>query len=172
MVSSTADPNVAAKFTALRHSSGAEHRGKRPANVIEVECDLSYPYSSEIREGTLFVAQAMEDKWDIYWYDAHFYFARSWTGALAFRAGVHVSPSHVAIRSIDAHTEFAAAGPASVICQVDFLLKSHLFNQLVPHPLPADLPEDKQTIALYSFSQYGRRAAFASFEDTSKIQAR
>jgi hypothetical protein len=53
---------------------------------------------------------------------------------------------------------------------VDCLVKSHIFGRHVPHPLPPDLPRDAQTIALFSFSQFGRMARCGSYEDTTRIK--
>jgi hypothetical protein len=53
--------------------------------------------------------------------------------------------------------------------QVDYLLKSHLFGRVTPHPLPAGFPVEPRSIALYSFGAYGRRCAFATFADTVAI---
>jgi hypothetical protein len=36
--------------------------------------------------------------------------------------------------------------------------------------LPRDYPDDERAIALYSFSEYGRWAFFASFEDTTAVR--
>ena len=65
MLSVTEDPNIAARFCALRKSTGEQHIGKLPPNTVTVQCDLSYPYSGEIKDGPLFIAEEMEDKWDI-----------------------------------------------------------------------------------------------------------
>lgn len=48
-----------------------------------------------------------------------------------------------------------------------FLLLS--VDQAQP-PLPKDFPEDNQSIAFYSFSEYGRWAFYASFDDTTKVR--
>jgi hypothetical protein len=88
MISTTKDPAIAARFNALRRENGEQHRGQHPADPLAVPCVLSYPFNGESRDGPLFVARQMEDKWDVYLSDSTLYFARSWTGELAFRAAV------------------------------------------------------------------------------------
>jgi hypothetical protein len=60
--------------------------------------------------------------------------------------------------------------PTLAVRMVDFLVKTHLYRIEAPHPLPTSLPDDKQTLALYSFSEYGRWAFFGSFEDTTTVR--
>src|SRR5437667_10541486 len=79
MISATADPSIATRFGQLRTASGEEHRGRHPEDAVVTPCNLTYPFNGESRDGPLFKAQQMEDKWDIYLHDGHLYFARSWT---------------------------------------------------------------------------------------------
>jgi hypothetical protein len=169
MVSTTEDPNVATRFVELRKSTGKQYIGKLPPNAVTVQCELAYPHTGQCKDGPLFVAEVMEDKWDIYLYDGYVYFTRSWTGDLVFRAKISFTASQATITSIDANVQVASQSPTFIVRQVDFLVKSHLYKRQVPHPLPADLPNEIQSIALYSFSQYGRWASFATYEDTSQI---
>ena len=65
----------------------------------------------------------------------------------------------------------AVMGDAALaVREVDFLVKAHLYGRQTPHPLPRDLPEEKRVIALYSFSKHGRRACFATYEDTTRVR--
>jgi hypothetical protein len=169
-LSTTQDPGVAARFSELRKSTGEQYVGRLPPNGVMVPCDLSYPPIGQIEDGRLFVAEVMEDKWDIYLYNGYLYFARSWTGDLVFRARIAFTASGANVTSIDADAQAASPSPTYIVQQVDFLVKSHLYRREVPHPLPADLADEIQSIALYSFSQYGRRASFASYEDTTQIR--
>jgi hypothetical protein len=50
--------------------------------------------------------------------------------------------------------------------QFDYLLRSHVLGRMAPHPRPADLLDEAQTVAEYSFHVYGRNCSFASFGDT------
>lgn len=172
MMSSTKDETIAAKFLHLRHSTGEEHRGKQPPDAVVVPCNLIYPFNGESRDGPLFKAQQMEDKWDIYLYDGHLYFARSWTADLVFRAKIDFQKSEAVITSVEANRERVGDDPQLAVRMVDFLMKTHLYRQEAPHPLPKDFPEDNRTIALYSFSEYGRWAFYASFEDTTKVRVK
>ena len=163
MLSTTQDPEVAASFTALRSSDGSAVHGALPEDPVEIPCALAYPHSGETRDGPLFKASAMEEKWDIHLHDRRVYFCRSWTGMLALVAEIDPGPDtlHIARLWAPRSTDAALA-----IRQVDYLVKSHLYQRRVPHPLPPDLERQPATVALYSFSQYGRLCCFGSFDDT------
>lgn len=171
MISLTEDKEVAVRFNELRKSGCTEHVGQEPDDPVTWTCHLTFPYSGEVEDGTLFIAQEMEDKWDIYLYEGHLYFARSWTGKLCFKAAVAFTDRECVVSCVKScasaeedHT------PGFSIRQVDFLIKRHLYRREVPHPVPRSIPESPRDIALYSFSIYGRWASFASFEDTTAVR--
>jgi hypothetical protein len=87
MISTTKDAAIAAKFTYLRTTTGEEHKGKSPDDALTVRCDLRYPLSSEPKDGPLFLAEQMEDKWDIYLHDGHLFFARKGASGIPRRWG-------------------------------------------------------------------------------------
>jgi len=171
-LSMTKDPAIATRFGQLRHSRGEEHRGQHPVDPLVVSCELSYPFNGESREGPLFLAQQMEDKWDIFLYDGHLYFARSWTGELVFRAKIEFRQREAVITTIESNRAKGRNDPVVALRTVDFLMKSHLYRQEAPHPLPQWFPPDTKIIALHSFSEFGRWGFFASFEDTTKVRVR
>ncbi len=170
MISTTSDPAIAARFNQLRGATGEEHRGHSPEDALVAPCHLTYPFNGESRDGPLFVARQMEDKWDISLYDGHLYFARSWTGELVLRAAIDFKEKEAVITEVEASRKNVTGDPAVAVRVVDFLMKTHLYRKEAPHPLPPGLPEDKKTLALYSFSQFGRWAFYGSFEDTTQVR--
>jgi hypothetical protein len=170
MISTTKDPAIAAKFTHLRTATLEKHKGKSPEDALTVRCDLRYPFGSKLKDGPLFVAEQMEDKWDIYLQDGHLYFTRSWTGDLVFRASIAFQDHESIVSEIEANRAKVANDPTLAVHMVDFLVKTHLCRSEAPHPFRPDLPDDKRSLALYSFSEYGRWAFYGSFEDTTKVR--
>lgn len=166
--STTDDFTVAASFLKLRASLGEDHRSQSPSNAATINCDLSFPYDGQHKDGPLFKAQEMEDKWDIFLYDSKLYFARSWTGELVFVANAAFDENRVRVNSISARSH-ATSGPEYVIGTIDYLMKSHLYRLPVPHPLPEGFSSDPDAIAFWSFGAYGRYAAFAAHEDTTHV---
>ena len=167
MISTTSDPKIAASFNQLRASTGEEHCGQHPDDPVTAQCELGYPFDGKTRDGPLFVARQMEDKWDIYLHEGILYFARSWTGELVFRATLVYQEQEAVITAVEGSWAKVWGDPALMVRMVDFLMKSHLYRRSAPHPLPRDFLDEKKTIAVYSFSEYGRWALYASFDDTT-----
>jgi len=170
MITSTGDPTVSNTFTMLRSSLGEHVRGHLPRNTFLVPCDPSYPSLKGVLDGPLSLASVMEEKWDIYLFDKHLYFARSWTGNLIFKSDAEFREGRLFISTISADAKVSGKDRRYIISQVDYLIKTHLYHHEVPHPLPAGLPDDVEQLAMFSFSQYGRLAAYATFEDTVGLE--
>lgn len=170
MISTTKDPYIAASFNRLRASDGQQHRDQHPADPVTATCELRYPSDGRSADGPLFVARQMEDKWDIYLYGGALYLARSWTGELIFRAAIEFRDNEAVVTAVEAPRARVGEDAGLAVRMVDFLIKSHLYGKQAPHPLPRNLPDDRQTVALYSFSEYGRWGSFASYDDTTAVK--
>lgn len=66
MISTAADQRQAIQFRELRNSKGEEYIGKTPENSSHIECQLRYPHQGATRDGPLYMAKEMEDKWDVF----------------------------------------------------------------------------------------------------------
>lgn len=170
MMSTTSNPDIAASFSGLRASMGEDYRGQLPSNPLAIACQLSYPFSGEANDGPLFKAKEMEDKWDIYLYDSCLYFVRSWTGQLNYQATIRFDDGEARVSTVTVDSE-GNPDPRFTIATVDFLIKTYIYGQQVPHPLPPQLPRDAQSVTLFSFSQFGRWARFGTYEDTTQLVA-
>lgn len=167
--STTTQENVESYFN-LRGDFGKRLIGLLPDNCIVIPCSLEYPYSGEVTDGALFKSQAMEEKWDIYLYQSRIYFCRSWTGRLVYVGEIEFNDGKVRIQKIYAPGEIAKDDTEYAIKQVDYLKKDHIFQSVEPHPLPRDFPMDLDKIAAFSFSEYGSKCCFATYEDTINFQ--
>lgn len=170
MVAVTQDPKVAESYATLRGSSGEQYHGRAPEDSSTCDCDLHYPHKGDTHDGPIFKAEAMEDKWDIYLYDGHLYFARSWTGELEYRARIVFHDDQANVVAVEARKAVVESDPGYPIAAVDYLIRSHLHRLLVPHPLPKSIGQDPRQLALFSFSQYGRYGLFGTFADTTRLR--
>src|SRR4051812_21458059 len=89
--SATSNPGMAESFGQLRASDGRELSGHMPDDTIQSECVLRYPCNGPQRDGPLFLARQMEDKWDFFEYQSRLYVRRSWTGVLTHVAEIEHS---------------------------------------------------------------------------------
>jgi hypothetical protein len=170
MLAVTQDPKVAESFGVLRASNGEQYRGRSPEDSETCVCDLRYSHKGNAQDGPVFKAKSMEDKWDIYLYDGHLYFARSWTGGLEYRATIEFDEDGATVNAVEARAALVQTDPFYPIAVVDYLIRSHLYRLPVPHPLPKSAVQDPWRLALFSFSQYGRYALFGTFADTTQLR--
>jgi hypothetical protein len=166
MVSVTSSAEIAMRFTQLRSAKGEHCQGKEPGNTVTRRCHLEYPFETH-RDGPVFLAEQMEDKWDIFLFDGDLYFARSWTGDLVYRASVSFEQSNAVVTQVRGQRdEGAAEDPVAV---VDFLIKSHVYGLVAAHPLPNMPQTDARDLAHWSFARYGRRGLFGTNSDVTHL---
>ena len=169
VVSLTGDATVATTFNKFRSTQGREYIGQEPEECCSANCRLEYPPIQALQDGCVFKAATMEDKRDIYLFDFRLYFCRSWTGALAYRANVHSETDKLRVSQID-YAKPLEDDPLDAVRDVDYLIKSHIYDAVVPHPFPKKAPNNPKQLAIYSFSNFGRRCRYGSYDDTIKIK--
>ena len=166
LIPTTGDLQIAARYTALRSSDGRDLVGHPIQNSVRLTTSLALPHNGAPLEGVASKADAMEVKWDIYIYDSVFLFARSWTGELRYRAFAVVGHTDIRILEIDCSADDAALAAPTVY----FLLATHAMSRVLPHQIPRELAsEDPETIAMWSFAQFGRFGCYATTADITAI---
>lgn len=160
MIATTSKKEVAEKFTSLRTSVGNEHIGTNVSNSKSTSTNLTYPHNGASLQGVVFKADSMDCKWDIYIYDGTFYFSRSWTGDLVYKATANVGADLIQLLNIEYPSDM---DELLAINNVHFLIMSHAFGKVFPHMIPKGL-ESENDIAAYSFSAFGNKACYASHE--------
>lgn len=161
MVSFTKDPAIAESFANERDSDGSGLVEKLIDGSQTIPCSLSFDLPTPRENGPLFKADCMEDKWDIYHHDGKLLFARSWTGDLMLRCSVDPDAESLVITDIESQPGYFSEAPQHVL----FLVMSHFHGLDFPNMLPPNVPRDPTEMAVASFSLFGRRAAYATFEN-------
>jgi hypothetical protein len=169
MVSVTSNAEIATRFTQLRGSEGEPCRGKDPGNLVTTRCQLKFPFDAH-RAGPIFRAEQMEDKWDVFLLDGDLFFSRSWTGDVVYKASIIFEQSQGIVTEIRGQREAGSSeDPAAV---VDYLIKSHVYGLVAPHPLPITPQTNEKDLALWSFARYGRRGLFGTKHDVTHLVVR
>jgi hypothetical protein len=163
-MSTTKDPDIADSFVHQRRSDGTEYIDTVPEQAVLADADLDIDLGGfELKQGPLFKAKQMEDKWDIYHYAELFYFVRSWTGDL-----VHVAHGmeHKGVLHIDmiatASDKLDERDRTFFIREIYFLIVNHVLDAMFPHPIPAYLADSDESILAFSFSEFGRRGLYGT----------
>jgi hypothetical protein len=167
MVATTSNPEIANRFAESRGSRGEHCQGVTGGATYA--CQLAYPYDRHA-EGPVFMAQQMEDKWDIFLVGGRLCFCRSWTGAVIYRAEIAFDASRAIVTSI--HSLVDRDQPDDPVATVDFLIKSHVFGLVAPHPLTGAPSDQERDLAYWSFSAFGRRGVFGTLDDVTPLQVR
>ena len=166
LVSTTQDPEIATRYSSLRENDGRDLIGRTIHDSVRVAASLTFPHNGAELLGIASKSDSMEVKWDTYFYDSAFLFARSWTGELRYRAAAVVGPSDIRISEIECCPEDAELAASAVY----FLLATHAMGRVLPHQIPRDMEgEDPMTIAQWSFAQYGKLACYATAADVTAI---
>lgn len=163
MMSTTSNIEIAKTYARLRNSTGEELRSEVFNPTLSIPCNLTYNVAKPIPDGPVFKSQLMEEKWDIYMYDDHLYFCRSWGGQLFYRVALQCEPRALRVCLVEASHK---TNEKITLRDVDFLIKSHVLLAKALHPLPQELGRDTQKLALFSFSAYGRMGLYGTFEET------
>lgn len=162
-IATTADRSIAETFNRLRKSDGKEYVGQDFKNKITIETNLKYPPTDAQFTNLIFKAQSFDEKWDIYIYDNCLYFLRSWTRELIYKAFADVDFNHVTIYKIELQGN-DSLDKSLAISDVHFLVTTQILKGILPHRVPANLKSDMD-IALYSFSRFGNRCWYATYDD-------
>lgn len=164
----TRDQTLVASFDSLRRSAGEELREQSATPRLRTACRLVYPVKDEPEEGPFFMAQVMEEKWDIFLYGERLYLTRSWTGELVYAAALRFASASLEVLAVEDFGEPREEGPTAVAV-VDFLIRSHLARLTTPYPLPTHLGRSELSLALYGFHNYGRFGRLGTFADTLRL---
>ena len=167
---STTSMEIASNFQRLRNSDGKEYIGKIPENGTKNQVNLSYDLNGEgIPDGILFKSVKMEEKWDIYKYNNSLLFIRSWTGVLAYISDYTPTDKGFKIDHIIMDkNNIVKTDPFFEFNVVNFLIISHVLGNIVPHPIPKEINRNNfEDIKRFSFSLFGNRGLFATFDNYS-----
>jgi hypothetical protein len=81
-----------------------------------------------------------------------------------FTASIEAQGARASILQVMAAADRVFGDAKFAVRTVDFLIESHVFGREAPHPLPeAYVGRSPQDLALFSFSQFGRRGLYGTF---------
>jgi len=166
VTATTKDKNVAENYSISRQSDGSEFIGKVPNKSISYSIDISYPHNGEKLEGIVFKSPEMEIKWDIYAYGEWFYFVRSWSSELIFKAKYTNTGDTLQITEVVTPKGYSEREAENI----HSIMLTHVFGRVWPYYIPEHLQESENNdIALFMFSQFGSKATLATKQSVLHI---
>ena len=165
MLSNTTDKKIVEKYLAMQESDGKEYIEKNFEKAIRIKSNLDFPFPDiDLPDGILFRSEMMEEKWNIYKYEDHIFFVRSWTGELRYITDYEKTEEGFTIKELAMDREaFNQDKISFYVDEVHFLLISHALGYMIPHPLPNDVEDDPDEILKFSFGEFGNRGYFAYY---------
>lgn len=175
MISTSKSPEVLNYFASQEALRAEQFRTATPANPQAFALDMSF---SRCRipetEGPVYLAQVMEDKWDIFRFGDALFFVRSWSGTLVHRARFAAPNGKLVITEVS--TEASGVSSDTELreitrCEIDFLLRTHLRRERVPAPLAPGVAGSiaPESVAMVAFVRFGRWASYATEADTTRV---
>ncbi|PQO44151.1 ankyrin repeat domain-containing protein [Blastopirellula marina] len=161
LTSTTQNEQCAINAVSYGNDDGLSFVGAQPPNPMTTPASLCYPINRCLADGALFIPRQMEQKWAIYYLAGKILFIRSWMREVYVTADVQVFADHAEITSVTGKF-FETDTPEQTLEVLDFLMRSHVLNELCPAPLPDDMQEGPQLAALWCFSMYGNMAQIAT----------
>ncbi len=159
---------VAIQFATSLETVAASLRGRSPVDCVSMPCLLAYPSrGGKPPEGAQFKAAEMEDLWNVFLWDEHLYFTRSWTGTVRYRARAEFRERAIFVGPIEVEGSLGG-DPAFAVRQVDFLIKTLLYQERSPAPLQSDTSQDASAAAAAGLVEYGRWGTFPTMEDSTE----
>ncbi len=163
MLALTSEKEVAEKYNELRYSNGEYLIKTNIENKKTSDFNLTLPHNGETLHGNVFRADSMDCKWDIYSFENAFFFSKSWSGELVYKAKFKLTPTSIQIYQIEHPADVDKKTAAN---DIHYLIKTHALDQPIPHNIPEYLKTDID-IAYWSFIKFGNRAYYATYEDVT-----
>jgi hypothetical protein len=167
MLSTSSDPECAANALSYGHEDGSGFTNLPPNSTRNTKLGLRYRIDGPLADGALFIPASMEHKWAIFHRAAKILFVRSWTRELYAMADVTTHENEIELTEIRGDLITEDEDEQFKRRVVDYILRSHVLEEVYPAPLPRELSEEPMQAALWCFSCFGSLALVATPEEIS-----
>ncbi len=164
MISTSQNQQMAANAISYGTEDGRTFWNINPKNSRTVDSGLKFIINGSLAPGVLFKPETMEHKWAIYFDGEYLIFVRSWLREVFVIAKTSQKNNQLIIENIigeftEGETE------AFTNAFLNFLLISHVLEEIAPAPLPETLLSDTYKAGLWAFSSYGNKAHVGTFDE-------
>lgn len=162
-ISTSKDPQMAANAVSYGGEDGTVFWNQQPQITKTIATNLVIPIDGSLAPGVLFIPDAMERKWAIYYDGENLIFVRSWQRRVHVVANTIQEKDQLIIKSITG--EFMGdEEPAFTTAVLNFLIISHCMHEVVPAPVPKELGPNSLDAGLWAFSLYGNMVQVGTFD--------
>lgn len=142
---------------------GDDYYGKLPPNPVKFKLDFSFALDDSLPSGeVLFRPNSPSERWYIFRRGELLYFVCD--GEIYYLAHIKECSHELTIDlMILSRNRIDNRDPFWHARAMYFLIRSHLLDQVVPHPLPNFLPDQEERILKFSFDHFGSKGLFGAF---------
>lgn len=127
-----------------------------------IPCSLTYAVDPILAEGVLFVPSEMEHKWAVFYHQSKILFVRSWQRKVYLTANVRSGPGQIELTQLDGLATNSKEDAEFTRATADFILRTHVLNEVHPAPLEGDPGADLHAAAVFAFGLFGNFAHYAT----------
>ena len=160
--SSSADPQHATNALSFGNEDGLCFADAELPAAPVVTLKLRYRIDRHLPDGVLFKPSAMEHKWALFLHRGRILFVRSWLRQVVAAADVRIADGHVELTTLRGHILALDEPPLLASRAVDFLIRSHALGLVHTAPVPEEVQDDTESMALFCFSLFGNLAVVAA----------
>jgi hypothetical protein len=137
--------------------------GQLPSNATRFPLDFSFELDECLPDGmALFQPGHTGEKWFIFREGDLLYFV--WEGTLMYLARIKECSDQLVIDLMVLNKQLIdPRDPLWHARSLYYLVRSHILEQVVPHPLPGYLPDNCDEILEFSYHYYGIKGLFAAY---------
>ncbi len=168
LVATTTEKWIAENYVASRSDDGKQYIDQHIPGSKKIDSNLRYPHNGEQLEGIVSKAESMDEKWDIYAYGDWFYFVRSWTSELVYKAHYQNTGSELVLDYIMSSDESNASLQEQ---NIHSIILTYVLGRVWPYHIPEHMQnEGGKAIAMYLFSMFGSKATLATSANVLNIK--
>jgi hypothetical protein len=153
------DKRMAENAQSYSGLDGPELARQKPPSKAVAGVELRFRADGPVRDGVLFLPDGMDDKWALYVHAGRLLVVRSWHREVWLTAGIRVEGDVAIVGPIRGQL-FDGASPDDTARDLAWLIRTHVFGEILPLQLASEPAADVAPIGL--FSTWGRHAKLAT----------
>jgi len=161
MISASMDPLCATNAVSFSAEDGRGFINVDPPVTRQIPVRLTYRIEGTLADGALFLPEAMEQKWALFFHGGRIICVRSWTRQVMAVADTRTAGDVLELTTLRGRLISETEDAAFEERVLDFLIRTHALGMVHPAPMPSEVLDPGQA-AIWCMSCFGNRALFAT----------
>ncbi len=162
MTSTSKDPQCAQNALSYSFDDGMAFHGANTPTDRRITVSVPYRCDGILANGPLFIPEAMEHKWAIFYHRGEIIFVRGWLREVYAVAEIVQSENMIEVVGIRGVFWNDDETPEFTVRYMDALLRNYALDIVYPVPLPPQMEEAPGSAGIWCMTQFGNRALLAT----------